>query len=442
MSPSEGRGAAATSPAIPTGKFGVSYRTGEENTLHAMIEYLHANPVRRGLVPQPEDWEWSSARWYAGGKAGGSGAACRSAGNYVWANSERPTPNGRPCWIAARGAVNVGVSLRSSHLFSEAAMSRFLLLGLVLGFSLSWLPETTSLAADPRPATAEQPKPSVDRPTLSNVPYGEHPKQVIDFYQAESQEPTPVVLYIHGGGWRGGSKNTVGAKTYLAAGISVVSVEYRFVQEAGDVLPPVKAPLSDAARALQFVRGKAAEWNIDKTRIAATGGSAGACSSLWLAFHDDLADPQSSDPVARESTRLLCAAVVGAQTTLDPREIREWMPNGTYGAHAFYPTSGDKKAPSFGTFLEEREKLMPWIKEYSPYALVTADDPPVALFYNGPPAMGKVTKDPTHSANYGLPLQEKCKSVGVECELNYPETPDAKPSTVHAYLIGKLKAKK
>ena len=31
-----------------------------------MIEYIHANPVRRGLVAQPEDWEWSNARWYAG----------------------------------------------------------------------------------------------------------------------------------------------------------------------------------------------------------------------------------------------------------------------------------------------------------------------------------------------------------------------------------------
>lgn len=284
--------------------------------------------------------------------------------------------------------------------------------------------------------------PQVDAPTRANVPYGEHPKQVIDFYQAQSKEPTPLVFHIHGGGWRAGSKNGFGAKTYLAAGISVVSVEYRFVQEAGDVQPPVKAPLGDAARALQFVRSKAAEWNIDKSRIAATGGSAGACSSLWLAFHDDLADPKSSDPVARESTRLTCAAVIGAQTSLDPQQIREWMPNGSYGGHAFYPTGGEQKLPPFATFLAQREKLLPWIQEYSPYALVTADDPPVALFYNGPPAMGQQTKDPTHSANYGLPLQEKCKSVGVACELIYPETPDAKPETVHAYLIGKLTAKK
>ncbi len=35
-------------------------------TLRSVIEYLHANPVRRELVEHPEDWEWSSARWYAG----------------------------------------------------------------------------------------------------------------------------------------------------------------------------------------------------------------------------------------------------------------------------------------------------------------------------------------------------------------------------------------
>ena len=34
--------------------------------LRAVIDYIHANPVRRGLVARAEDWEWSSARWYAG----------------------------------------------------------------------------------------------------------------------------------------------------------------------------------------------------------------------------------------------------------------------------------------------------------------------------------------------------------------------------------------
>ncbi len=92
----------------------------------------------------------------------------------------------------------------------------------------------------------------------------------------------------------------------LEEGISVASVEYRFIAEAtaDGVVPPVHGPLHDAARALQFVRSKASEWNIDKSKIAASGGSAGACTSLWLAFHSDLADPKSADPIARESTRL------------------------------------------------------------------------------------------------------------------------------------------
>jgi acetyl esterase/lipase len=292
-------------------------------------------------------------------------------------------------------------------------------------------------------APAEKPKAPAFPPTMADVPYGEHPKQVLDFYQAKSNEPTPVVFYIHGGGWRGGSKNNPSVKGFLDAGISVVSVEYRFIQEAGDVTPPVKAPLGDAARALQFIRSKAAEWNLDKTRIGATGGSAGACSSLWLAFHDDMADPKSSDPIARESTRLLCAAVGGAQTTLDPKQIREWMPNGSYGGHAFgVVADAEKKLPTFATFLRDREKLMPWIKEYSPYELVTADDPPVGLYYSNAPAMGQETKDPTHSANYGLPLQEKCKSLGVECELVYEGAPDVKHKTSVDFLIDKLTAKK
>jgi len=46
--------------------------------------------------------------------------------------------------------------------------------------------------------------------------------------------------------------------------------------------------MHDCARAIQFLRSKAARWNIDPKRIAATGGSAGAGISLWLGFHDDL----------------------------------------------------------------------------------------------------------------------------------------------------------
>ncbi len=280
------------------------------------------------------------------------------------------------------------------------------------------------------------------QPTEANVPYGKHPKQVVDFYRAASSKPTPAVLYIHGGAWWAGNKNSVSVEPYLKEGISVVSVEYRFIFDAtkAGIEPAVKGPLHDAARALQFVRSRATHWNIDKTRIAATGGSAGGCSSLWLAFHDDLANPTSSDPVARESTRLFCAAVLNAQTSLDPKQMKEWMPNSSYGGHAFgFNPSAERKLSRFEVFLAARESVLPWIKEYSPYELVTRDDPATGLYYRTAPAMGQKQKDPTHSANFGVGLKQKCNDAGVECHLVYPNAPDVKYASVTEFLIGKLK---
>lgn len=270
-----------------------------------------------------------------------------------------------------------------------------------------------SAPAAPAPA---KPQPYQVEPTHRDVPYGSHPKQVLDFWKAKSDGPSPVLVYIHGGGWRNGDRTKVGSllRQCLDRGISVASVSYRFVQEAGETQPPVKAPLTDAARAVQLVRSKAAEWGVDKRRVALSGSSAGACSSLWIAFRDDLADPASKDPVARESTRVLGAAVVGPQTTLDPAQMREWTPNSTYGAHAF----GIKG--NFDAFLAQRERLLPQIRQYSPYELVSKDDPPVALFFKSPPAMGKPEKDATHSANFGVGLKRRCDELGVTCTVTYP----------------------
>ncbi len=291
-------------------------------------------------------------------------------------------------------------------------------------------------------------------PTVADAAYGDHPKQRIHFWKADTQEPAPLLFYVHGGGWRGGDRASVAGliAPMLKAGISVVSVEYRFTQEAQEVEPPVKAPLHDAARALQFVRSKSAEWNIDKDRIVASGGSAGACTSLWLAFHEDLADPNSSDPVARESTRLLAAAVTGAQTTLDPVQMREWTPNSRYGAHAFKisapagtvaanATAAEKAKADFDAYHAKRDEILPWINEYSPYHLVSKGDSPVYLFYSKPPALGKDEEDPTHTANFGVKLQEHCLANEVPCELVYPGAPDVQHKTVTDFLIATLSKK-
>ena len=121
-----------------------------------------------------------------------------------------------------------------------------------------------------RPASRPTTQPALPPPTFADVAYGKHAKQVLHFWKAESDKPTPLLLFVHGGGWTGGNRSSGLAgllPEMLKNGISVVSVEYRFIPEAtaDGVVPPVKGPLHDAARALQFVRSKAGEWNIDKT---------------------------------------------------------------------------------------------------------------------------------------------------------------------------------
>jgi len=271
-------------------------------------------------------------------------------------------------------------------------------------------------------------------PTLADVPYGSHPRQVLDFYRAPGEGPRPLLFFIHGGGWMSGDKATPDflAKC-LESGISVVSINYRLIPDAitEKIDPPVKACLEDAARALQTVRSRAGEWGIDPARIGGCGGSAGGFSALWLAYHPDRAEAGSADPIARQSTRLRCVLAFVPQTSLDPQQMRGWIPNNDYGHHAF-------ALGSYQQWLEKREALLPWIAEFSPYALATRDDPPVLLFYDSVPAMGQPHKDPPHSANFGAGLAEKLKSVGAEYELNTPGAPGLKYPDLFGFLLEKL----
>jgi acetyl esterase/lipase len=108
---------------------------------------------------------------------------------------------------------------------------------------------------------------------IADLPYVSdgHPRQRLDLYlPAKSTGVRPLVVWIHGGGWTGGSKNQINAAPLLASGYAVASVEYRFSQDA--VFP---AQTEDCKAAVRWLRAHAAEYELDPKHIGAWGASAG-----------------------------------------------------------------------------------------------------------------------------------------------------------------------
>ncbi|MFL2928183.1 MAG: alpha/beta hydrolase fold domain-containing protein [Opitutales bacterium] len=117
-------------------------------------------------------------------------------------------------------------------------------------------------------------------PTHANVKYGKDERNVFDIWLAKSDKPTSLAIYIHGGGFRAGSKEKLSndiLSQLLKAGISVASINYRYLT----IDTPLPTSHHDARRALQFMRSQAEEWNLDKSRVAAFRWL-GRCSNLYV----------------------------------------------------------------------------------------------------------------------------------------------------------------
>ena len=259
-------------------------------------------------------------------------------------------------------------------------------------------------------------------PTVKDVRYGPHARDVLDFYKTDSDSPTPVLIYFHGGGFVAGDKSKGASvsisRQCLEAGISVVSANYRLVRDRpGEPGAPFPAPMLDGARVVQFVRFKADEWNIDPKRVALSGGSAGACMSIWIALHDDLADLDADDPVAQLSTRVSAVVAYGGQTTLTPREILKHI-GGNPSIHpSLPPFYGVQSMKELGT--PEKQKL---VYEASAISYATRDDPPLYMRYGGrldnvPLPPDASTGLSIHHPMFGKLLKDKYDEMGTPCHL-------------------------
>jgi hypothetical protein len=256
-------------------------------------------------------------------------------------------------------------------------------------------------------------------PTWTDVAYGPHARNKLDFWQAPSDTPTPVVVFIHGGGFKAGDKSKVRSdrmiQDCLEAGVSFSAINYRYRTDT-----PIQDVLRDCARAIQFLRYKAPEWNVDKSRIAAYGGSAGAGAALWLAYHDDLANPQSSDPVLRESSRLACAGANSCQFSYDIFKWQDLFGPEVVSRYQEPPTAW----PGFyglKTMEELRGALgIRWRADCDMHGLISSDDPPVFVSTPGPGGEVRNRGHLLHHPKHAEAILRRGQQVGVEVVANLP----------------------
>ncbi|UCD30081.1 MAG: alpha/beta hydrolase [Planctomycetota bacterium] len=285
-------------------------------------------------------------------------------------------------------------------------------------------------------------RPPLPPANFADVSYGKHPHQKLDLWLAKSSKPTPLVVHFHGGGFAGhsGSRHSLNRELLAAclkAGISVATADYRVTEDA--TLP---IPMHDAARSIQFLRYHAKKYKLDPRKVAAHGGSGGGGISLWLAYHDDLADSASDDPIKRQSSRLTCAVVRGAQTSYDPRFIDKlfskrdlWSDTENLGRLSrFYGLAKDEI---------KTERAYKLYEEAAPITHVSVGDPPVYMFYGVPD--GPVTEDTpqgiwVHHPRFAEPLKQKAESLKLELVVKLAKDyPKGGSKVVTADMIAFLK---
>lgn len=112
-------------------------------------------------------------------------------------------------------------------------------------------------------------------PGAQTLSYGPDPLQVMDFWASAVAKAAPLVLYVHGGGWKRGSKDTAMGNALPGhlrdQGYAFASINYRLVPDA-----TVEQQASDVAQALAYLLARADKLGIDRSKVVITGHSAGA----------------------------------------------------------------------------------------------------------------------------------------------------------------------
>ena len=208
--------------------------------------------------------------------------------------------------------------------------------------------------------------------------------------------PQPTLIFIHGGGWTGGSKaqRTLAIQPYLAMGLNVVNVEYRLAKVA-----PAPAAVEDSRCALKWVYSHAKEFGFDTRRLVVAGDSAGGHLAMMTSFLPASAgmerqcgrnDYLGSEPVP---TEMKVAAVVNWYGISNVNDLLD----------------GPNMRPYAVTWLGNMTNRDEVARAVSPMTYVRAGVPPVLSIHGD--------ADPTVPYQQSVALHKALSGVGVSNEL-------------------------
>jgi acetyl esterase/lipase len=209
----------------------------------------------------------------------------------------------------------------------------------------------------------------------------------VDLYLvSNSQEPTPIIINIHGGGWKSGTKETQGGfSPYFKEGFAVANMEYRL---SGQATAP--AAVEDTRCLLIYLINNAKELNIDVNKIVIMGGSAGGHLALMGGL---LGNDHRFDTNCSSIKNIKVAAIIDKYGITD---VGDWA----------YGPQHKSKSPI--QWLGDKAKDDAFVKAVSPIFYVNKNSPPTFIVHGD--------ADPTVPYQQSVDLYKKFQEVGVKSE--------------------------
>jgi acetyl esterase/lipase len=216
---------------------------------------------------------------------------------------------------------------------------------------------------------------------------------LLDLYPVETQRG-PLIVYVHGGAWRGGSKNEMPLKDLVEAGCPAASIEYRL-----STVAKFPAQAHDIKAAIRFLRGEAKKLKIDASKIVVAGSSAGGHLAALIGVSNGVKELEGDLGSHREQI----SNVQGIVSFFGGSDLTTILAQST-------PKALEMRMPALDLLLggqPDKEKELARLA--SPVFHVDKNDPPLLLFHGD--------QDPQMPVNQSLQLEGAYEKVGAKVRL-------------------------